>query len=344
MFAAWKPFTLACAVLFAAASPCWGGCPGDPGFTLVIDPPQVPVGTSFEVSLTAPNSSFVLLLLSSEGGPTPTQFGTLCVGPSLAAVVPIFMSMPDESFLHFVPCDPKYPGIFGHMQYLAVDKSDPSLVRVSNSATLNIVANSCGQGGFLPGDLVTFTQGRWGEDCATGMVGCLRDAHFAPVFPAGLVLGDPDGPDSDLFFAALLTASQAVEDFLPAAGLPAVLDQDQVNPLATSAGAFAGELAAAKLNAGFDLAGIFDPLKGLPQVKIAGLVFVANVHPLIRGLSVAEVIYLSDLVISGELNAPVDLDGNGSGDATVQDLEAALRAFNENFADGLVNQGSLGLP
>ncbi len=344
MLATLRPLLFASAVLLAAAPPCAAGCPGDPGFTLVIDPPQVPVGTSFEIALTAPNSSFVLLLLSGEGGPTPTQFGMLCVGPSIAAVVPIFMAMPDESFLHFVPCDPKYPGIFGHMQYLAVDKFDPSVVRVSNSATLNIVANSCGQGGFLPGDLVTFTQERWGEDCASGSVGCLRDTHFAPVFPAGLVLGDPDGPDADLFFAALFTSSQAVEDFLPAAGTPALLGQDHVNPLVTSAGAFAGELAAAKLNAGFDLAGVFDPQKGLPQVNLAGLVFVANVHPLIRGLSVAEVIYLSDLVISGELPAPVDLDGNGSGDATLQDLSAALQAFNANFADGLVNQGSLGLP
>ncbi|MBI4882020.1 MAG: hypothetical protein HY812_20525 [Planctomycetes bacterium] len=339
-----ETFLVFVVAMFSAVQEVEAGCPGDPGLILSIDPPQVPIGTSFAVSLTAPPGSLSLILLSHGAGPTPTPWGILCVGPSLVGVAPVPMYAPTVTFNHFVDCNAAFVGITGHFQFLNLDPAKPGQVGLSNSASITIVTNSCGSGGFDPGDMVTFTQGGWGAKCCGNNPGCLRDAHFAAVFPCGLVLGDHDGPDWDCFHAVLLTCAKAVENFLPAGGPPGKLCHDYVNPLTTSAGVFAGQLTAAKMNVGFDTAGIFDPMKTDPAVKLKDLIFVANVHPKIKGYSVEEIIYISDMVISGELPTPVDLDGNLVGDVNESDLSNALDALNNNFDNGTINQGSLGMP
>ncbi len=329
--------------MFAAGHEAAASCPGDPGLILSITPPQVPIGTSFQVSLTAPPGSLSLLLLSYGAGPTPTPWGTLCVGPSLVGVAPVPMYAPTVTFNHFVDCNAAYVGITGHFQFLNLNPATPGQVGVSNSASITIVTNSCGSS-INPGDFVTFTQGGWGQKCAGNNAGCLRDAHFAPVFPNGMLLGDFDGPDADAFYAVLLTSALAVEIYIPAGGTAAKLDQDWIDPVATGSGVFGGQLTAAKMNVGFDTAGIFDSMKTNPALKLKDLVFVANVHPKIKGYSVEEIIYLSDLVISGELPTPVDLDGNLVGDCYEADFSDALDKLNNCFDNGTINQGSLGLP
>src|SRR5690606_22860396 len=129
----------------------------------------------------------------------------------------------------------------------------------SNSQSITIVDGQC-TSIPEPGDYASFTQGGWGQNCNGQNVGCLRDAHFDSVFPAGLVLGDADGIDGDGHYAIVLSSSSAVNAFLPAGGAASALTSDHSNPGGTEAGVFAGQLAAAKLNVAYDAAGAFDHL------------------------------------------------------------------------------------
>ncbi|MBI4879457.1 MAG: hypothetical protein HY812_07320 [Planctomycetes bacterium] len=335
------PAALAALVSLSPAAAA-ADCPGDPGFELLVLPPEVPIGTSFDVTIVAPPGSIVILLLSPTAGPTPTPFGALCVGFPPAAAVIIPMPAPSLTFSHFVACDPTYAGILGFFQFLAIAPANPGQVFVSNSQSLEIIDGACSATPD-PGDFVTFTQGGWGQPCSGNNAGCLRDQHFAAVLPAGLALGD-GGVDGDEFYAVLLTSAQALEAFLPCGGTPAVLDEDHTDPLATEAGVFAGQLAAAAMNVAFDDAGIFDSMKTDPLFKLRDLVFVANVHPMILGMTVAELLAVCHDALSGEAPVPVDLDGDLEGDVLFSDLSDALDALNNDFDDGTQSNGSLAVP
>ena len=310
---------------------------GDPGLILELSPGQVPIGTLFDIDITAPSGSFVVLFFSDSPGPTQTPFGELCVGTPLS-VFPLVMSGPNLVFDHFIGCLPELVGEKGYFQFIASHPSLPEGMGRSNSMCIEIVDGDCT---IVPppGSFYTYTQGGWGQKCNGGNVGCLRDANFDAVFPDGVVLGDEDRIDGDDIWAAAFSSSMAVQDFLPAGKKPAPFVQDYSDPLKTSAGVFAGQLLSAKLNVGFDEAGVFDDEKGDPAAKLADLVFIANVNPGLLGLTVAEVIELSDEVISGEVVAPVKLNGEKVGES---DLSHALDVLNNNFGDG--NSGaSLGI-
>lgn len=191
-------------------------------------------------------------------------------------------------------------------------------------------------------DFVTFTQGGWGTECSGGNPGCLRDAHFAAVFPAGLVIGDQDGPDGDGFHALLLTTSQAVEDFLPAGGTSGVLDRDETDVTSTSAGVFAGQLVAATLSVAFDDAGVFDFMKDQTATKLGDLYFISGVHSKLIGLTVDELLGFANGAISGELPVPVDVNGDSIGDVSLSQLNTALDKLNKCFVDGNTYTGVLG--
>src|SRR5262249_1151670 len=151
-----------------------------------------------------------------------------------------------------------------------------------------------------------------------------RDQWFPTAYPAGLVIGDQGGPnDGDSARAALFTASWAVKDFLPAGGPPKKLDADATNPGWTSAGVFAGQVAAASLNVRFDAIGAFDALKKNHDVHLGELHFIKGVDGKIVGHTVQEILDISNKVLSGELSTPVDLDGDGHGDVWTSDLSDA---------------------
>lgn len=324
------------------ASPALGGdCPGDDGYKLSVLPPIVPIGTQFTVKFQAPNGTFIVLILSSSPGPTPTPYGTLCVGEPFAGYFPI--TMPNNCSTlevpHLVECVPAIVGVSGYFQYLAQSPND-TRVHKSNGASIKIVDGECDDP-IHCGDLVTYTQCEWGEHCCGGNFGCFRDANFCKVFPHGLIVGDPNGPDGDQIWALKLTSSHAVEDFLPESGYSHQFTCDLVDPHWTPAGAWGGELVAAKLNVAFDDAGLFDPKKNKDQIKLGDLVFVKCVHPKLLGKSVREVIAISELAISRAVSVPVDVDGDNIGDVQLWDLRDALEDLNENFADGHTNKGCL---
>jgi len=333
---------LAAAFVPAAPSARAQDCPGDPGYVLDL-PDTVPLGSQFTIGLTAPGGSVAFLVVGAFDGSIPTKFGTICVGMPFIVVYAI--PIPPEGTLvlpHNVPCDPVLDGMTGIFQFVGIGPA-AGQAGLSNSQHLTAVDDgSCG--GIETGDFATFTQGGWGAACNGNNVACLRDEFFPTVLPNGLLLGDQGGIDGDEFYALLLTSSLAVENFLPDGGPPSTFDMDEVDVANATAGVFAGQLAAAKLNVFFDDAGIFDALKSQTAVKLGDLVFVDGVAAPLLGLTVREVIDLSDGAISGELPEPIDVDGDTVGDVTLADLSAALDAVNNNFDNGTQNNGVLGLP
>jgi len=324
-----------------AASASGADCPGDPGLNLTIAPLQVPVGTHFDVTIEAPVGHLVVLLVSQSAGPTPTLYGSLCVGLP-AGTFAFVQPAPSVTFPHPIDCNPAYVGLEGHLQFIAAGlNGQVQVVGRSNSQTVLLTDGPCTEEALGPGSFFTFTQGGWGQKCKGGNVGCLRDQFFNAKLPNGLVLGDPDGIDGDGAKAIHLTSSAAVNAFLPNGGPSGKLTQDLLNPTSSPAGALAAQLAAAKLNVAFDEGGVFDGDKVNPFLKLADMVFVAQVHSKLIGLSVAEVIILADNAISGAAAAPFDVDGDQVGDIGYSDLTNALDVLNNNFHEGKVSAGSL---
>ena len=327
-------FLSLCASAVLAFSATADDCDGDPRLRLEIDE-TVPIGGSGEVCLTAPDGSVALLMVSTGEGHFDTSYGTICL--EFPLLYHFVLPMPNgETCLDFdIPCDPDLIGLKLYLQFIVCDP-----VRgASNQASIEIIDGIC------EGDYCTFTQGGWGTSCSGNNPGCRRDSYFDTAFPQGLLLGDADGADGDGEYSVLFQSSAAIEDFLPAGGTPAELDADSTDPLSTSAGVFAGQLAAAKLNVGFDDAGIFDDDKTHIGGPLGDLIYVDGVDDDLIGLSVREVIAWSDLAISGHFaGGDVDLDGDGNADVSLSDLSDALTVLNENFVDCNTNKGNLGLP
>jgi hypothetical protein len=192
-----------------------------------------------------------------------------------------------------------------------------------------------------PGDFCTQTRGGWGQRrCSGNNVACLRNEYFDDVFPNGLVVGDPDGPDADGSYAILLTSSQAVANY-GGGGPPSALTADQTDPLMTSAGVFGHQLVAATLNVAFDAAGLglctltgscnFPNLPG----TLGTLVYVGCVDADLIGLSVNQVVALANTAISG--------GGTPTG-VTISNLNQALTVLNQEFVDCDTYIGCLALP
>ncbi|MHC4414322.1 MAG: hypothetical protein ACYS0G_03460 [Planctomycetota bacterium] len=229
---------------------------------------------------------------------------------------------------------------------------DPDLIEGSPAcASFDVWCVGDGDGTEV-GDFCSQTQGGWGQDSCKpantecpddlgdgvgGNVACFRDCVFDTLFPNGLVVGDPDGPDADGSFAILLTSSQAVADYLPAGGTPAALTADQTDPETTSSGVFGGQLVAATLNVAVDDAGLRRD-GGIPPFQagtLGNLVYIACVDDDLVGLTVNQVIALANTAISS---------GGTPAGVTISDLNDALAALNQNFVDCNTDNGCLGLP
>jgi hypothetical protein len=322
--------------LIAAPAARAGDCAGTPGYELVM-PAEVAIGKPFTTCITAPGDSFVLVLISASSSDHLTKFGNICVDLPFLTIWGFQMPASGTICLdHPVECDPAVIGFTGHFQAVAIGPT-PGVIGLTNGQTLSAVDDgSCGCFGTDPGDYVTYTQGGWGSKCAGSNPGCIRDANFDSVFPSGLLIGDQDGADADTHYSLLLTSSGAVENFLPEGMTPATLDADVVDVKNSSAGVFAGQLVAAKLNVGFDDAGVFDAVKN-SDGKLGDLVFIQATNPKLLGFTVNEIIELADKAISGELAEPIDVDNDMVGDVSLSDLSGMLDGLNNNFDDGLVD-------
>jgi len=191
----------------------------------------------------------------------------------------------------------------------------------------------------------TYTQKHWGGPCndrgGDVSAACLRDEHFAALFPNGLVIGDQDGPDGDSEFAVLLKSASAVASFLPKTADPKLLTKDFTDPRPKddgSGGAFAGQLVAAKLNLAMARAG---HLGEGGAAAFADLTFGDGVAKPLRARRFAELVALGDTVISGAYGRRgvmdkriVDVDGDGTADTTPEAVFDALKNLNNSFGGG----------
>jgi len=195
----------------------------------------------------------------------------------------------------------------------------PNVVRDSDTATCNVPMQ-----GFC-----TQTQGGWGTTPKGKNPGSVLHANFAAVFPNGLVIGDPDGPDGDGAYALKLNSAQAVTNFLPAGGTPAGLDIDYSDATDTSAGVLAGQLVAATISIAMDEAGIPTSSGGTSSGgDLDDLILSSCATPGLVGKSVSDIVALANTAISG-----------GDTGYSFSQLNAALTSINESFVD-CMNQGS----
>jgi len=121
-------------------------------------------------------------------------------------------------------------------------------------------SSSCDLSGFI-----TYSQGGWHASAHGNNPGAIRDAHFAEVFPNGLVIGDPN------HYTIKLTSSAAVKKFLPGGGHSKVLGTSYTNPTSHQkvAGSWGGQIAAAIINVEFDKKGFL----GNNSLKLGDLIF-----------------------------------------------------------------------
>jgi len=311
---------------------------GVPGYELDI-PSPAQTGELYEFCLQTPGAATAFLMVSTELVDPPMQTGAgpfhLALPVLSTGVVPIPESG-KQTITCTIPCDDLLEGLSVHFQFGAVLADGER--GLSNAATVTVEEGACD---IDAGDLVTFTQGGWGAPCAGENPGCLRDASFDDAFPQGLVLGDQDGADGDGLHALVLSGAAAVEAFVPEGGPAGPLLQDDVDPVTSPAGILAGQATATRMNVGFDDAGLLDDLKAKDELLLGDLFVVAGVDEDLLGMTVRELLELADGVLSGEIGPLVDLDGDLAADVGPSEIADALGAVNENFVDGLVDEGVL---
>ncbi|MBU2447491.1 MAG: CIA30 family protein [Bacteroidetes bacterium] len=166
-------------------------------------------------------------------------------------------------------------------------------------------------------NFVTYTQGGWGSP-DNSVPGNIRKTYFSQVFPSGLVVGGTK--------TLKLTSASKVRDFLPQGGIAAALDKNYTDPSTTSAGVFAGQVVALKLNVAFSDAGVL----GVNGVKLGELVVTQGT---LAGKTVYEVLNIANVLLGG-----------GTSSYTITQLYEAATKINENFDDGKVNKGYLDCP
>jgi hypothetical protein len=192
------------------------------------------------------------------------------------------------------------------------------------------------------GDFTTFTQGGWGagpngNNPGTYLhAGATDGANFAAAFPGGLQIGSQvagaasDADTSAGNQAALFTSAQALTDWLPHGGPSGPLGGDTVNPSVPSApddGTLAGQTAALALAVGFDL---YDPSFSASTTHLKDLTVADSASPFF-GKTVQYVLDTSNAILSG-------LTTTGY---TADQANVAATAINENFDNGIVNNGFL---
>ena len=188
------------------------------------------------------------------------------------------------------------------------------------------------------GSVVTYDQSDWGDP--TNIAGMLLDNKFDSIYAsAGGVF--EIGSTTPGFFM-VFTGAVNLEAFLPTSGFPGPLDANLVNPTASSAGLFAGEAAALKLNLDFSNAGLLPNSSGLLLGNLVLTGFSGSESSL-NGLTVNQFFPLSQAALAGQ---PTSL-----GLADIDNITANINdAFDagqpDSFAqDHLVAPGSsVGVP
>jgi hypothetical protein len=129
---------------------------------------------------------------------------------------------------------------------------------------------------------------------------CLRDDHFADVFPNGVVIGTHTAPGR---YTATWTSPGAVERFKCGYGIPEPLTRDWVNPRNTDLGVLQAEILTLRLNREFSCAGYFEEY-GYPLGQGCFGNFVVPPDGLkFAGLTVDQFLAIADRAVAGDKSA-----------------------------------------
>lgn len=129
------------ALLLATGTLLQGGnaqCTSEPGYHLFADP-LFAIGEPLSVTAAAPANRAAVLLLSLSGTPTPSFFGTFCIGPDIYWAG-MFMTTGGSDYIEWcrLPCDPDYINARGFMQYVAFDTPGLNTWHFSNPVNFSI--------------------------------------------------------------------------------------------------------------------------------------------------------------------------------------------------------------
>lgn len=169
------------------------------------------------------------------------------------------------------------------------------------------------------GGFRTQTQGGWGAPAHGNNPGKYMQTNFAGAFPNGLTVGCTT-------YKLTLTSAQAVTDYLPAGGTPAVLTANYTNPTGLKNN-LASQLVTLTLSVQFDH---YDPKFSSSSVALGDLVIASGPF---KGKTISNLLTEANNLLGGCPSA-----------YTPAQISDALTAINENFDDGTKNGGFLLCP
>jgi hypothetical protein len=170
------------------------------------------------------------------------------------------------------------------------------------------------------GQLRTQTPGGWGAEPNGNNPGTYLHANFAAAFPAGLKVGCNGG------YTISMTNAQAITNLLPTGGQAQVLKASSVNP-AEIKNVLVGHLIALTLSVGFDN---HDADFGQGGVYLGDMVIGSG---LFANMTVSQFLAIANNVLGGCSNA-----------YTPKQITEVATLINENYTDGIVDNGYLVCP
>lgn len=168
------------------------------------------------------------------------------------------------------------------------------------------------------GNFRTQTQGGWGSTPHGNNPGKYVHNNFAGAFPNGLTVG--------CTYKITLTSAQAITDYLPAGGTPAVLTTNYTNPNGLKNN-LASQLVALTLSVQFDL---YDPAFSGSSTLLGNLIIGAGTF---KGMTINNLLSEANKVLGG---CPSKYSAT--------EISDVLSSINENFVDGTKNGGFLVCP
>jgi CSLREA domain-containing protein len=196
-------------------------------------------------------------------------------------------------------------------------REDVNLDGAINSMDVNIVQSNVGTRlQWETGDLVTHSQESW-----DGTTSWYNDYNSVYGASFGLVeVGIPGSGGYSMQFGG----NSNVSAYFIAAGTPAALNADLVNPTSSSSGQFGGEVLALRLNVDFNVAG---KLGGASELKFGSLTVCGMSDATLNGKTVNDVLAIVNTLLGG-----------GSNGYTIADINAILAQLNAAFTDGTPTQ------
>lgn len=169
------------------------------------------------------------------------------------------------------------------------------------------------------GSLRTQTQGGWGAKPSGNNPGTYLHANFAAAFPSGLQVGCNTG------YTVKYSNADAITEFLPAGGEPAVLTANATNPADKSIkNVLIGQLTALSLSVGFDT---HDPNFGSGAQKLGDMYIGSGTF---KGKTVSQFLAMANDVLGGCSNA-----------YSPSEINETATKINENYVDGKEDNGFL---